>query len=286
MNKEKFEVFLSESILQRSSYEAPVIDAMRYSLLAGGKRIRPALMVAAYRLFQDQEEVVYPYAAALEMIHTYSLIHDDLPAMDDDDLRRGRPSCHIAHGEANAILAGDGLLNQAIELVIEAGLSAEDAKIVLRAAHSLFTASGIQGMIGGQSADLLFEGKEADENDLIFIHQKKTASLIRTALEVGGIVGGASEEECETLKSLGEVIGYAFQLQDDLLDVFSTEEELGKPIGSDDKNEKLTFLKVYGVERTRETIQELFKQADKLLSSFANHQELQTIVKELLNRRC
>jgi geranylgeranyl diphosphate synthase type II len=286
MNKEKFESFLSEAIPQGSSYEAPVINAMRYSLLAGGKRVRPALMIAAYRLFQKHEEAVYPYAAALEMIHTYSLIHDDLPAMDDDDLRRGRPSCHIAHGEANAILAGDGLLNQAMELVVEAGMSADDAKTTLRAAHSLFTASGIQGMIGGQTADLLFEGKEANESDLIFIHQKKTAALIRTALEVGGIVGGANDKECEILKSLGEVIGYAFQLQDDLLDVFSTEEELGKPIGSDDKNEKLTFLKLYGVERTRETIQELFNQADGLLSSFANHQELQTIVKEILNRRC
>jgi geranylgeranyl diphosphate synthase type II len=286
MNKEKFESFLSEAIPERSNYEAPVINAMRYSLLAGGKRIRPALMIAAYRLFQDQEEAVYPYAAALEMIHTYSLIHDDLPAMDDDDLRRGRPSCHIAHGEANAILAGDGLLNQAMELVVEAGMSRDDAKTALRAAQSLFTASGIQGMIGGQTADLLFEGKEANESDLVFIHQKKTAALIRTALEVGGIVGGASENECETLKSLGEVIGYAFQLQDDLLDVFSTEEELGKPIGSDEKNEKLTFLKLYGVERTRETIQELFNQADNLVSSFANHRELQTIVKKILNRRC
>ena len=286
MNKEGFERYLSEAIPERSSYEAPVINAMRYSLLAGGKRVRPSLMIAAYRLFQLEEEAVYPYAAALEMIHTYSLIHDDLPAMDDDDLRRGRPSCHIAHGEANAILAGDGLLNQAMELVVEAGLSAAEPKTALRAAHSLFTASGIRGMIGGQTADLLFEGKEAKESDLLFIHQKKTAALIRTALEVGGILGGASAEECESLKSLGEVVGYAFQLQDDLLDVFSTEEELGKPIGSDEKNEKLTFLKLYGVDRTRETIQELFSQADRLVSSFANHQGLQVIVKEILNRRC
>lgn len=285
MNRLSFENFLSEAIPERSCYEAPVTRAMRYSLLAGGKRIRPSLMVAAYRLFQDEEAEVYPYAAALEMIHTYSLIHDDLPAMDDDDLRRGRPSCHIAHGEANAILAGDGLLNQAMELVVSAGLKAKDPRRALRAAQSLFTASGIQGMIGGQSADLLFEGKEAQEQDLIFIHQKKTAALIRTALEVGCILGGATEDECETLKELGEVIGYAFQLQDDLLDVFATVEELGKPIGSDEKNEKLTFLKLYGVEQTREKIRELFMQADGLVSSFANNEELQTIVNEILNRR-
>jgi geranylgeranyl diphosphate synthase type II len=285
MNHEMFENFLSEAIPERSRYEAPVIHAMRYSLLGGGKRVRPSLMVAAYRMFEEREEAVYPYAAALEMIHTYSLIHDDLPAMDDDDLRRGRPSCHIAYGEANAILAGDGLLNQAMELVVAAGLSAEEPKTSLRAARSLFTAAGIQGMIGGQTADLLFEGKEAKENDLLFIHQKKTAALIRTALEVGGILGGASEKECETLKKLGEVIGYAFQLQDDLLDVFSTVEELGKPIGSDKKNEKLTFLKLYGVDQTKETIRDLFVQADELVSSFGNNEELQTIVNEMLNRR-
>jgi len=284
MNRSAFEAYLSQSVPELSRYEEPVVSAMRYSLLAGGKRIRPALTIAAYHLFQEDEEKVYPFAAALEMIHTYSLIHDDLPAMDDDDLRRGRPSCHIAHGEANAILAGDGLLNQAIETALRASLKT-DPFIGTKACLSLFTASGIQGMIGGQSADLLFEGVDATEEDLLFIHQKKTGALIRTALEMGGILGGASQTELDRLSQLGEAIGFAFQLQDDLLDRFSTEEELGKPIGSDEKNEKLTFLKLYGEEETRERIRLCFKEADEILSTFSKSAELKTLVKEILNRR-
>ena len=284
MNRTAFEDFLNQSVPELSRYEAPVVSAMRYSLLAGGKRIRPALTIAAYHLFQSGEETVYPFAAALEMIHTYSLIHDDLPAMDDDDLRRGRPSCHIAHGEANAILAGDGLLNQAMETALRASLKMNPV-IGTKACLSLFTASGIQGMIGGQSADLLFEGIDATEADLLFIHQKKTGALIRTALEMGGILGGATQAEIERLSQLGEAIGFAFQLQDDLLDRFSTEEELGKPIGSDERNEKLTFLKLYGEAETRERIHACFKEAEEILATFQNSAELKTLVKEILNRR-
>jgi geranylgeranyl diphosphate synthase type II len=284
MNRNAFEQYLSDAVPERTKYQAPVVKAMRYSLLAGGKRVRPALMIAAYRLFKEKEADVYPFAAALEMIHTYSLIHDDLPAMDDDDLRRGRPSCHIAHGEANAILAGDGLLNQAMETAIRATL-AMDAERGARACLSLFTASGIQGMIGGQTADLYFEGREVHEEDLLFINKKKTAALIRTALEIGGILGGANEDQLSRLSELGEIIGFAFQLQDDLLDCFSTEEELGKPIGSDDKNEKSTFLRLYGEEETRKKVQKLFNDAQEIVTSFENLTELQTIVNEILNRR-
>lgn len=284
MNRTAFEAYLDQSVPELSRYEAPVVKAMRYSLLAGGKRIRPALVIAAYQLFKKDETVVYPFAAALEMIHTYSLIHDDLPAMDDDDLRRGRPSCHIAYGEANAILAGDGLLNQAIETALSASLLM-DPSIVNKACLSLFTASGIRGMIGGQCADLLFEGVDASEADLLFIHQKKTGALIRTALEVGGILGGASETEIARLSQLGDAVGFAFQLQDDLLDRFSTEEELGKPIGSDEKNEKLTFLKLYGEEETRNRIIACFEEADQILETFPNSSELKALVKEILNRR-
>lgn len=241
-----------EQVLPKQQEFPPVIyEAMGYSLMAGGKRLRPIMVLAACEAVGGKKEEALPFACALEMIHTYSLIHDDLPAMDNDDYRRGRLTNHKVYGEDMAILAGDGLLHHAMETMAaacEENPSAKTAGAMRAIAHG----AGIFGMLVGQAVDVYFDGKPLDKETLEFIHLHKTAAMIRGALEAGAILGGADKETVAQFALAGEKIGVAFQILDDILDVTSTMEELGKPIHSDEKNQKTTYVTLYGIEKSRE----------------------------------
>lgn len=267
------EDILKKYLLEEEGYQKKVIEAMNYSVLAGGKRLRPVLMKESFLLFGGQGEVIEPFMAALEMIHNYSLVHDDLPAMDNDEYRRGRKTTWTVYGEGMAVLAGDGLLNYAYETAAKAFDKADDLeemKRVARALQILAEKAGIYGMIGGQNGDLeAEEGKlPLTEELLLFIHEKKTAALIQAALMIGGILAGASDTEIRSLEKAAYDIGIAFQIQDDILDVTGNEKILGKPIGSDEKNHKLTYVSLNGLEKSREDVKRLSGEAEEILSSF------------------
>jgi geranylgeranyl diphosphate synthase, type II len=241
--------------------------AMRYSLLAGGKRLRPALVLASGEAFGAGADDLMPAACAIEMIHTYSLIHDDLPAMDNDDLRRGRPTCHKAFSEAVAILAGDALLTQAFRVLAADAPQRDPAKQV-RVIREIATAAGsVDGMIGGQMADIQYEGKRVDAKTLEYIHRSKTGALITAPVVVGGIISGASEDELDRLRGFGERIGLAFQIADDILDVTSTSEQLGKTPGKDLAARKATYPSVHGIEASEARARELVDEAIDIISS-------------------
>ena len=267
------EDILKKYLPEEEGYQKKVIEAMNYSVLAGGKRLRPVLMKESFLLFGGQGEVIEPFMAAIEMIHTYSLIHDDLPAMDNDEYRRGRKTTWTVYGEGMAVLAGDGLLNYAYETAAKAFDKADDLKEMKRVARALqilAEKAGIYGMIGGQNGDLeAEEGKlPLTEELLLFIHEKKTAALIQAALMIGGILAGASDTEIRSLEKAAYDIGIAFQIQDDILDVTGNEKILGKPIGSDEKNHKLTYVSLNGLEKSKEDVKRLSGEAEEILSSF------------------
>lgn len=243
--------------------DAKIIEeAMNYSLLAGGKRMRPILLLETYRLFGGKDgKMAHCFAAALEMIHTYSLIHDDLPAMDDDDLRRGRPTNHKVYGEAIAILAGDGLLNLAAETASKAFThceSLDEYKRVGEAISKMFYYSGAEGMIGGQVLDILSEEgkKEKNEDFFLSMYELKTGGLIKAAFVIGALLAGAKPSELDIMEKVGLSLGLVFQLQDDILDITGDEVKLGKPVHSDEKNNKLTYLKLLGEAGARRLIEE------------------------------
>lgn len=237
---------------------ARVVEAMRYSLSAGGKRIRPALVLAFCRLFGGREETALPFACAVEMIHTYSLIHDDLPCMDNDALRRGKPACHIAYGEDTALLAGDGLLTLAFATLARADLP--DARKI-EAVAALADAAGIHGMIGGQVIDLQSEGKVIDADTLHELQALKTGALLRVSAQLGAIAAGANAQQKAKAVQYADAIGLAFQITDDILDVTGDAATLGKPIGSDQCNEKSTFVSLYGLQHAYQRVADLEKQA-------------------------
>ena len=239
-------------------------DAMCYSLMAGGKRLRPMLMLETYRMFGGKSEVIEPFMAAIEMIHTYSLIHDDLPAMDNDDFRRGQPSNHKKFGEGQAILAGDALLNQAFSICID---ECKKGRTYINAASEICRNAGAYGMVAGQVVDVLSEGKDINKETLDFIHENKTAAMIIGALKAGAEIGGACEEDIAKIERAGKLIGVAFQIQDDILDVISTFDKLGKPIHSDEKNNKITYASMFGVERASEMVSEMSDEAVEILKS-------------------
>ncbi|MBF0537726.1 MAG: polyprenyl synthetase family protein [Nitrospirae bacterium] len=242
------EGFLSEYF--KTPIQPSVLDdAMKYSIFAGGKRLRPVLCIAAYEACGGNGQDILPQAGALELIHTYSLIHDDLPAMDDDDLRRGKPTNHKVYGEAIAILAGDGLLTEAFHMFSHS--SRVSVVALLAAIKELSSAAGLYGMVAGQAMDIISEGKVAQIDTLEFIHHNKTAALIRAALMIGGILAETDEQTLEALRRYGQGVGLAFQVVDDILDVTGTTEELGKPKGSDDSKHKMTYPALYGIERSR-----------------------------------
>lgn len=264
-----------------------ICEAMNYSVLGGGKRLRPVMMKATYELFGGKGEVIEPFMAAIEMIHTYSLVHDDLPAMDNDDLRRGRATTHVKYNEALAILAGDGLLNFAFETAVKAFEYDVDAKVVAKALKVLATKAGIYGMIGGQTVDIEAESGNQilDEDTLMFIHKNKTAALIECAMMIGAILAGASETEIDAVEKIAYNIGVAFQIQDDILDVIGNEEVLGKPIGSDAKNEKLTYVSLKGLEVAKEDVAKLSNEAILAIKNFEKSAPfLSELAKYLIDR--
>ena len=237
-------------------------QAMRYSMFAGGKRLRPILVIASGEAFQVAPELLYPIAGALEMIHTYSLIHDDLPAMDNDDLRRGRPTCHKVYGEAMAILAGDALLIRAFEVVAKLVVPPEKQLNKIEVITEIASAAGtINALIGGQVVDIISEGKPVTAETLDYIHSAKTGALITASVRVGAIMGGANPDELELITNYGKTAGLAFQITDDLLDVLATSEQLGKTAGKDANVQKATYVALHGIEASRKRAKELAESA-------------------------
>lgn len=264
-----------------------VFDAMQYSARAKGKRIRPALVFASSELVGGDIKDVLPFACAIECIHTYSLIHDDLPAMDDDDFRRGVPTCHKAFNEATAILAGDGLLTFAFEIVSDKKYIGNlPPEKVLDAINIMAKASGVFGMVGGQMGDIFMEGKEdITPENLFWIHSKKTGAIINACLEIGASLSGANEKEITHIKEYGKNLGLAFQIKDDLLDVEGDSKITGKPVGSDKKKKKLTFPEVYGIEKTREMLYNFRDNAIKSLDFFGERSSpLKSLAKYVAER--
>jgi geranylgeranyl diphosphate synthase type II len=256
-----------EHLLPAENERPPLIhQAMRYSVFAGGKRVRPILCIEAYRIFSSDTSAVLPVACALEFIHTYSLIHDDLPALDNDDLRRGRPTCHKKFGEAMAILAGDALLTLAFETLASAPLlPAERVGLVREIASAAGTRDG---MVGGQVADLEAEGKQVTPEMLEYIHRSKTAALIRASIVSGAIAGGASREDQDRLRKFGGLIGWAFQVTDDILDVEESSASLGKTAGKDQAQQKATYPALFGLEKSHQIARDLATQALAELEAF------------------
>lgn len=247
-------------------YQKTVLQAMNYSILAGGKRIRPILMTETFKLFGGASEVLAPFVAAIEMIHTYSLVHDDLPAMDDDELRRGKPTTHAKFGEAMGILAGDGLLNYAFETALSALDIEPGNPRVAKALQVLANKSGVYGMIGGQVVDVEFEKQYGiSKNRLDFIYELKTGALIEASMMIGAILGGASSEEVDKIEQVAKKIGLAFQIQDDVLDVIGDKETLGKNVGSDEKNQKATYVIFEGLEKSKQDVKTLTEEAITIL---------------------
>lgn len=263
-----------------------VCDAMRYSVMAGGKRIRPALLLGFYSLFREDPGPALPFACAVEMVHTYSLIHDDLPCMDNDDLRRGRPSCHVRFGEATALLAGDALLSLAFETALcnndKGQILPENA---LRAAGELARASGAGGMVGGQIIDLESEGHRVSLQTLELMHRKKTGAMIVAPARMGCILAGAGEPAVEAAGGYAQKLGLAFQITDDILDVIGSDEALGKPVGSDSENAKSTYITHLGIEKSRRLVRKLTDEAEECLSALERPCDFPLGLAEYLARR-
>ncbi len=265
---DRIESILSSFLPEETGYQKPVISAMNYTMNAGGKRLRPMLMEETYLMFGGTDrDMIEPFMAAIEMIHTYSLIHDDLPALDNDDYRRGRKTAHIVYGEAMAILAGDGLLNYAFETASKAFRGDSRDSVIGRAFQVLAAKPGIYGMIGGQTADVADEDKDITLDELMFIHKNKTSALIECSMMIGAILAGADQESIRTMEEIAEKIGLAFQIRDDILDITGSQEELGKPVGSDEKNNKNTYVSIKGLDRATEDVLRYTREAIDLFDT-------------------
>lgn len=274
------EAYLSHAFRPDERY-ADLQDAMEYSLLAGGKRLRPVLVLECCKLCGGDPDKAIPFAAAVEMIHTYSLIHDDLPAMDNDDMRRGRPTNHKVYGEATAILAGDALLTAAFEQLAKADLPAEQ---IVKAVTCLSRCAGAPGMVGGQILDMAGEGRSLNISELEQLQSLKTGALISAAAQLGCIAAGGSEEQRARIVTYAQALGRAFQVRDDMLDEIATAEELGKPIGSDRANEKSTFLTALGLDGCQKLVDSLTHTAVQALSEFEKPEFLIWLAEEMANR--
>lgn len=278
---------LQNYLPKQKGYQKIIMEAMEYSLLAGGKRLRPMLMKETYTLFGGHSKVIEPFMAAIEMVHTYSLVHDDLPAMDNDEYRRGRKTTHVVYGEDMAILAGDALLNYAFETAVKAFvLEPEDSLAIGNAIRVLGEKAGIYGMLGGQVIDVKETGHAVSKDVLDTIYELKTGALIEAAMMIGAILGGASKEEVKTVERIASLVGLAFQVQDDILDVTSTQEELGKPIHSDEKNEKTTYVTLLGIDDAKKVVEEKSEEAISLLQTLPNENPyLEELLMELIHRK-
>ena len=283
----------SENLIQRINAELSALfagkepkvlyEAMAYSALAGGKRTRPVLLLAVCECMGGNVDRAMPFAMAVELIHTYSLIHDDLPAMDNDALRRGKPTNHVVFGEAMAILAGDGLLNMAYELMSDACAAAVEMKYIL-AMKEIAAAAGAKGMVGGQAVDIISEGTEILEHILEYIHNHKTASMISAALTAGAILGGADEKNVEKFRRVGKLIGFAFQVKDDILDYTGDENTVGKSLRSDEKNRKTTYVSMHGLDRAASDFEKDMSDAVAILKSIDGSDNLIEIVGSMVHR--
>nr|WP_294574439.1 farnesyl diphosphate synthase [uncultured Anaerostipes sp.] len=267
---EHIEGILDRYLPEPKGLQKTVLTAMNTTVKAGGKRLRPMLMEETYHMFGGKGKVIEPFMAAIEMIHTYSLIHDDLPALDDDDYRRGQKTCHIVYGEDMAILAGDALLNYAFETAGKAFDMAREEEVgtVIRAMRILASKPGIYGMIGGQTADVELEGTPLTMEQILFIHKCKTSALIEACMMIGAVLAGADEEAIKQMEQCGEAIGLAFQIQDDILDLIGDEQEIGKPVGSDEKNHKVTYVTLKGLEQSKKDVMEISMKAVDILKKY------------------
>ena len=273
----QIEQIIKKYLPKEEGYQKTIMEAMNYSVLAGGKRLRPMLMQETYRLFGGRSEVIEPFMAAIEMIHTYSLVHDDLPAMDNDEYRRGKKTTHAVYGEAMGILAGDALLNYAYETAARAFAMEPGNPGVCQAFQILTAKAGIYGMVGGQTVDVESEGKpDMTKEKLDFIYRLKTSALIEGAMLVGAVLAGATQGEQKIIEQTAGEVGLAFQIQDDILDVTSTMEVLGKPIGSDEKNHKITYVTYEGIEKAKADVASLSEQAIARMDSLVVKNEYLT----------
>ena len=278
----EIEEILKSYLPEQNGYQKIIMDAMEYSLMAGGKRLRPMLMQETYRLFGGTEKVIEPFMAAQEMIHTYSLVHDDLPAMDDDELRRGRKTTHVVYGEDMGILAGDALLNYAFETAAAAFEEyPEKALQIGKAMKILGNKAGIYGMLGGQVVDVKETGHALDKDVLDFIYALKTGALLESSMMIGATPADADEESIALIEKVASKVGLAFQVQDDILDVTSTAEVLGKPIHSDEKNEKTTYVTLLGIDEAEKIVETI-----ELLKSLpVRNDYLEWLLTQLIHRK-
>lgn len=279
-----------KSIIQKylpeeEGFQRTLLEAVNYSMLVGGKKLRPLLMQQTYVMFGGTSPAIEPFMAAIEMIHTHSLIHDDLPAMDNDEYRRGRKTTHVVYGEAMAILAGDALLNLAYETASRAFDLEPCNPNIGRAFQILTGKTGLDGMIGGQSVDVEFVDQPLTEEQLYFIYKLKTGALIESSMMIGAVLAGASEAEVEQVQQIARNVGLAFQIQDDILDVTGKEEELGKPVKSDEKNKKTTYVTVKGLEQAKADVDRYSREAVRLMEEFPYENEfLHELILNLIHR--
>ena len=283
---EYIESVLETYLPKKEGYQELIMDAMEYSVMAGGKRLRPMLMMETFRLFGGEGKLVEPFMAAMEMIHTYSLVHDDLPAIDNDDYRRGRKTTHVVYGEDMAILAGDALLNFAFETATKAfTMFPEKSTQIGKALQILAGKAGIYGMIGGQVVDVKNAGNPVSKEKLDFIYELKTSALIESSMMIGAVLAGASDEDVQKIERIAKGVGIAFQIQDDILDVTSTAEVLGKPILSDEKNDKTTYVTLIGLEKAKEQVEQISMEAIELLHQFKPEDSfLEELLTSLIHR--
>lgn len=279
------EEVIREFLPKEEGYQKEIMEAMNYSVLAGGKRLRPLMMYETYRMFGGEGEVIRPFMAAMEMIHTYSLVHDDLPAMDNDEYRRGKLTTHAKYGHAMGILAGDALLNFAFETAASAFDYGEDPGRVAKALQILAKKAGVYGMIGGQVVDVQSSGHAISKERLDFIYELKTSALLEAAMMTGAVLAGAAEKEVRTIEQVASDVGVAFQVRDDILDVTGTLESIGKPVHSDDKNEKTTYVTLKGLEQASADVEELSDRALRNLASLPYKNEFLTeLIQSLVYR--
>lgn len=281
--KKDINEYLDSYFRNKGEYNKVIYEASSYSLNIGGKRIRPILFSLAYYIFKNEYTNILPMACSIEMIHTYSLIHDDLPCMDDDDLRRGKPTNHKVFGENIAVLAGDNLLNEAVILMMNYAL--KNGGNSLKAAYEITSSAGAEGMIGGQVVDVISEGKSISKDELEYMHAKKTGALIRASVVSGAILAGACEADIEILKKYGEKLGLVFQIRDDILDVIGDAHIMGKNIHADEEHNKTNFISVYGLDECKKMCEKLSEECVKLLKTLTvDAQCLIDLTYSLLNR--
>lgn len=281
--KQDIDSYLKDYFINKGTYNKVIYDSCSYSLNIGGKRIRPILLALTYYIYKENYNKVIPMAAAIEMIHTYSLIHDDLPCMDDDDLRRGQPTNHIKFQENIAVLAGDALLNEAMIIMMKFAL--ENKENSLLAAHEIAAAAGAEGMIGGQVVDIVSEGKEISKDELEYMHAKKTGALIKASIVAGAILADAPKDDLKMFEKYGEKLGLVFQIKDDILDVVGDKNKLGKNTHADEEHNKTNFISVFGLEKCIDLCESLTEECITILNNLSvNAEYLVNLTYNLLNR--